>query len=269
MTLSLPSPGQESTGTLTDGAGHELPYVIRLAPDPTNARTLVILHGRGANTRAARFVDPNWNIICPLDRYGERNCGSWWLGENGDFFVAAMLHELVRSFREALGTDQGLYMWGSSMGGYGAILHGTLLRARAIYAHIPQIRLRGTDYTDGRNKPVYDAVLGDRVNHRFADLARFVAARPRKGLPLYFLSQNRFDYKGYLQQHCFHFVQACQKADLAYGLRIDPIDGHVLYRKIAETVTLFDEFAPQIDQWRRRSAETPSKRQATAVVEEE
>lgn len=268
MTLNLPSPGRESSGTLTDEAGHELPYVVRLAQDPSNARTLVILHGRGANERAARFVDPGWNVICPLDRYGERNCGSWWLGEKGDFFVADMLHQLVRSFRTEVGKDLGLYMWGSSMGGYGAILHGTLLRARAIYAHIPQIRLRGTDYTDGRNKPVYDAVLGDLANHRYLDLARFVASRPRKGLPLYFLSQNRFDYKGYLQQHCFHFVHACQKADLAYGLRVDPIEGHVLYRKIAETVKLFDEFAPQIEQWRRKSAEVPKAPRPTPEVEQ-
>jgi hypothetical protein len=140
------------------------------------------------------------------------------------------------------------------MGGYGAILHGTLLRAHAVYAHVPQIRLRGTSYTDGRNKHVYDAVLGGIERHPYIDLARLVTHRPLSGMPLFLLSQNRFDYKDYIEQHCFYFVKACQKADLAYGLRIDPIKGHTLIRRIPETVGLFDEFALHIVRWRRQTA---------------
>ena len=35
-----------------------------------------------------------------------------------------------------------LYFWGSSMGGYGAIVHGFELNATAVYAHIPQTKLK-------------------------------------------------------------------------------------------------------------------------------
>jgi hypothetical protein len=243
----------EGCDCVEDDAGHRLPYLLRPAADPASARTLVVLHGRGANVQPAKFASEDWNVLCPLDCYGRGGRGSWWLGEGGDFFVARMLHRLVRSVRRQLGGDRGLYFWGSSMGGYGAILHGTVLRAHAVYAHIPQIRLRGTDYTDGRNKPLYDAVLGERARHPYIDLGAFVAKRRPSEVPLFFLNQNRFDYKLYLEQHCLHFIEACNRSGHAYGLNIDPYPGHRLYRKIAEGVARFDEFDREIQRWRARA----------------
>lgn len=240
----------ERTGEQVDEQGHRLPWVLRLARRPHEARTLVVLHGRGANQQPARFASPDWNVLCPLDRYGEGANGSWWLGENGDFFVARLLHALVRHVRTEIGRDRGLYFWGSSMGGYGAILHGTLLRAHAVYAHIPQVRLRGTAYTDGSRKHCYDAVLGEQEQHPYVDLATFVKRRPSEKTPMYFLNQNRFDYPKYLEQHCLHFVTACNATGHAYQLNIDPLPGHRLYRKVAETVTLFDRFDTEIRRWR-------------------
>jgi hypothetical protein len=251
--IALPCPGEALEGSFRDENGHELPYVIRLAAEPQAARTLVVLHGHGGNKQAAKFTDAGWNVLCPLDRWGDQGYGSWWLGERGDFFVARLLHGLVRGVRQALEADKGLYLWGSSMGGYGAILHGILLRAHAVFAHIPQIRLRGTDYTDGPNRRFYDAVIGDLDSHPYIDLARFVTARAKSGLPMFFISQNRFDYPNYLEQHCMHFINACQRAKAAYGLRIDPIEGHTLRHRIADTVKLFDEFQPQITTCRRRA----------------
>lgn len=241
---------KERRGEAVDEQGRRLPWLLRLARHPQEARTLVVLHGRGANKEPARFVSPEWNVLCPLDRYGEGGNGCWWLGEDGDFFLARLLHGLIRDVRADLGRDRGLYFWGSSMGGYGAILHGTLLRAHAVYAHIPQIRLRGTDYTDSSRRHCYDAVLGGLARHPYIDLASLVARRPSDKTPMYFLNQNRFDYKMYLEQHCLHFVAACNRAGHAYHLNIDPLPGHRLYRKIAETVTLFDRFDTEIRRWR-------------------
>lgn len=248
------SPSAERHGELADEQGHRLPWVLRLAERPQEARTLLVLHGRGANETPARFVSPAWNVLAPLDRYGEGGHGSWWLGEAGDFFVARLLHTLVRQVRAEIGRDRGLYVWGSSMGGYGAILHGTLLRAHAVYAHIPQIRLRGTAYTDGSRKHCYDAVLGELPQHPYIDLAAFVGRRPSDKVPMFFLNQNRFDYRLYLEQHCLHFVAACNAAGHAYQLNIDPLPGHRLYRKVAETVSLFDRFDTEIRRWRAHAS---------------
>lgn len=256
MSAGTPQPAAHRTAVFNDGRGHELPYVLRLAERPQEARTLIVLHGRGANAVPAKFCSADWNVLCPLDRYGDGANGSWWLGESGDFFVAEMLHALIRRVRADIGKDRGLYFWGSSMGGYGAILHGTLLRARAVYAHIPQIRLRGTAYTDGKNKHCYDAVLGNTERHPYIDLAKLVSKRPSTETPMYFLNQNRFDYRLYLEQHCLHFVSACNAAGHAYHLNIDPYPGHQLYRKIPETVQLFDRFDLEIRRWRSHGSVT-------------
>ena len=44
--------------------------------------------------------------------------------------------------REKIGSSDNskLFIYGSSMGGYGAILHGVKLNATAIYANVPQVR---------------------------------------------------------------------------------------------------------------------------------
>jgi hypothetical protein len=265
MSIVLPQPGGELEAVWKDEAGHELPYVVRLAADPQAARTLVVLHGHGGNKQAAKFSHPDWNVLCPLDRYGDQGHGAWWLGERGDFFVARMLTDLVRGVREAIGADKGLYMWGSSMGGYGAILHGTMLRAHAVFAHIPQIRLKGTAYTDGPNRRFYDAVLGDLDTHSYIDLGRFVTARAKSGVPLFFISQNRFDYPNYLEEHCMHFINACQRAKVGYALKIDPVEGHTLRHRIVDTIEWFDEFAPEIVKCRRRAVEAARAARAAAA----
>ena len=125
-------------------------FLFRPANDIRVARTLIILHGHGANKSYSKFHDSNWNVIIPLDEYGTDNLGSWWLGENGDFKTFHLLQNLIKILNNYFKFSS-LYFWGSSMGGYGAIVHGFLLKAFAIYAHIPQIKLSDTEYTDGIN----------------------------------------------------------------------------------------------------------------------
>lgn len=127
---------------IQDEQGRKLYYVIRLAKDPKNARTLFILHGHQHNAKASSFTDENWNVVCPIDNFGYEQCGSWWLGENNDFFVKELMLRLIEKVKEITGGHR-LYFWGSSMGGYGAILYGLLTGAEAIFAHIPQTKLIG------------------------------------------------------------------------------------------------------------------------------
>jgi hypothetical protein len=233
-----------------DALGHEMSFVVRPGSDPRACRTLVILHGHGANTVPAKFVSPEWNVICPLDRYGHRGDGSWWLGERGRFFVVDLVQQIVEETRERIGGDRGLYFWGSSMGGYGAILQGLLMEADGVFAHIPQVRLRGTRYTDSpAQRRFLHPVLG-KSRHPWLDLASLLEQFEPRRSPVFFLSQNRFDYPDYLEQHCLHFVHACIRLGFNFHLEVQPKEGHKLYTNVAQTVTVFDRFAGDIAAWK-------------------
>lgn len=58
--------------------------------------------------------------------------------------------------------DQGsgdIYFWGSSMGGFGALLHGYLNRAKAVYANVPQTKLLGTAYSDFGMRKYFEKIF--------------------------------------------------------------------------------------------------------------
>ncbi|HDL5661931.1 TPA: hypothetical protein PXE23_002596, partial [Mannheimia haemolytica] len=154
---------------IQDEQGRKLYYVLRLAKNPKEARTLFILHGHQHNARASSFSDENWNVVCPIDNFGYEQCGSWWLGENNDFFVKALMLRLINNIKEITGSHR-LYFWGSSMGGYGSILYGLLTGAEAIFAHIPQIKLRNTKYTDGLPRKFFEKVINDENFPHWTDL---------------------------------------------------------------------------------------------------
>ena len=231
-----------------DDRGHCMPYLLRPAADPPASRTLVILHGHGSNKRFAKFTSRDWNILCPFDRYGRGNHGTWWLGESGDDFVAAMLHGLIARVRAEIGGDQGLYFYGSSMGGYGAILHGLLLGAHAIYANIPQIRLRGTTYTDVTSQRNFVQLVGPE-RHPYEDLVELMRGYQPRESPVFFIGQNRFDELDYLEQHCFYFINACNALGFNYHLEIHPLAGHTKPKTVAQSVALFDVYREAIEEW--------------------
>ena len=178
---------------LQDEQGRKLYYVLRLAKDPKNARTLFILHGHQHNAKASSFGDENWNVVCPIDNFGYEQCGSWWLGEDNDFFVKELMLKLIQSVQEITGSNR-LYFWGSSMGGYGAILYGLLTGAEAVFAHIPQIKLRNTKYTDGLPRKFFAKVINDEAFPHWTDLTSLLSITPKSKHPLFFITQTRFDY---------------------------------------------------------------------------
>ncbi len=51
-----------------------------------------------------------------MDNYGYDGLGSWYLGEDEDFFWLDAMPEILSYVRERSGKSR-LYMWGSSMGG--------------------------------------------------------------------------------------------------------------------------------------------------------
>lgn len=128
-----------------------------------NKPILIILHGHGYVETPAQFRSENWNVICPIDDFGENKWGSWFLGEKGDFFWIQAIRDIIEHIRQESGSGR-LYFWGSSMGGYGAILHGYLNYATAIYANVPQTHLLGSTYSNNGMCKYFDPIF-DNADH--------------------------------------------------------------------------------------------------------
>jgi len=218
---------------ISDGK-YRMPFEIKVGKNSQEKKALFILHGHGANKKYARFYDDEWIIISPLDIYGTEGFGSWWLGEKGDFFTFRLLQELVLRVKEEYNIQQ-VFFWGSSMGGYGAILHGTICKADAIYAHMPQVKLMGTDYTDGVNSKFYLPIFNTEKS-QYESLLDFLVNVDKKESPVYFLSQNVFDYPKYVSQHFLPLVEVLDSKGFAYSVEMNLEEGHKIFRNIANTV---------------------------------
>lgn len=234
-----------------DASGHRLPYVFRPSPKPDRP-LLLILHGNGFHERPSQYKSDDYNILIPLDRYGFKGQGCWYLGENGDFFVQKMLLDLVRHIEAQYGLEK-RYIWGSSMGGYASILTGLLLEAHAVFAHIAQTNLRNSAWYKEHKKRI-DFIFGpDNGKHPLRDLVETVKAH--QGLfPLFLLSFNRYDYPNYNAEHMTPLVNCLEEKNLNYLLLIHPQRGHRINVKSADLVNYFSVYDKEITSYREEQA---------------
>lgn len=209
---------------------------------PETAPTLVILHGHG-NYPPARAVYSDWNVFNPLDNYGVDGYGSWWLGEGGErntiaLFDAALEAALLKVTQDL--ESARIFIYGSSMGGFGALLHGTRVGALGVYANVPQVKLLNTTYSDlGMKKyfrPIFTSDEGDEYN----DIENILSKATHH--PLYFLCENRFGQENYLREHCLSLVDFFNKNKINYHLEIIPTSGHNKNRKLSEVKKLFETY---------------------------
>ncbi|WP_373780373.1 alpha/beta hydrolase family protein [Glaesserella sp.] len=234
---------------IEDKKGRKLHYVLRFAENTKNARTLFILHGLGFSDIPSSFKDPNWNVVCPLDNFGYKNEGSWFLGENGDFFVKDLMLQLIEYIKKETCCDR-LYFWGSSMGGYAAILYGLLCGAEAVFANVPQIKLRNTQYTDDNiSINNYLNFVLDRDFPHWIDLTSLLESTDKGNYPIFFITQTRFHPYNYLKEHIYYFINKCNEMEANYFLEIVPKVGHLMYRNVAESIKLLDEYQEDIENW--------------------
>lgn len=233
-----------------------MPFVLRLSKNPGTTRALVILHGHGSNQSFAKFRSDDWTVIAPLDKYGTDGLGSWWLGENGDFFTYRLLQALIATLKERYSLPS-IYFWGSSMGGYGAILHGITCKAMAVYAHMSQVKLRQTDYTDGENAKFYKPIFSkeqQESGHIFMDLCKYIGTVNRRKSPVLFLSQNSKDYPNYVRQHFLPLIEACDCLGYRYSVNMSMVEGHKIHLNIARCIEVyFDAEYKNIKSWRLSS----------------
>lgn len=234
---------------IEDEQGRKLHYAIRLAENPKISRTVFILHGQGFASTPSSFKDPKWNVVCPLDNFGYKNGGSWFLGEGNDFFVKDLMLRLIEQIKKETGNNQ-LYFWGSSMGGYAAILYGLLCGAEAIFANVPQIKLRNTQYTDDdiHMNNCLTTVLSKDFPH-WIDLSSLLESSDKSNYPIFFITQTRFHPYNYLKEHIYYFIDKCDEVGANYFLEIVPKTGHLMYRNVAESIKFFDIYKDDIGDW--------------------
>lgn len=224
--------------------GHKIPYLYRPAKK-RNKPLLVVLHGNGNNKTPSRFVSPDYNVLLPLDRYGIKNNGCWFLGENGDFFFFNILKNLISRLRSSPHIGSDLFFWGSSMGGYASFLFSLLMDAQAAFCHIPQTNLHNSAWYK-KNKVFIDKIFGeDDSKHPWRDLPSMVI-KHTKNFPLFFLSFNRFDRPNYLDEHLWPLLRALDQKKCNYFLQIHPQKGHANHQSVATHVANFQIYAQEI-----------------------
>jgi len=158
---------------------------------------VVILQDEGRIT-TPHFEYKMWNVLTPIDNSEDENEDySFWLGEKGDYFVKDLLQDLIHQISEEYECEDHIYLYGSGIGGYGAILHGILCKANAVYAHAPQIRLKD---------------IGPKEN----DLSNFLNTTDT--FPIFYLCGNSNPDESSTKDETAYFAEACRKNNIKVDL---------------------------------------------------
>ncbi len=200
---------------------------------------LFILHGQGYVSQPSQFKSPNWNVVCPIDNFGYDGLGCWFLGEDGDFFWLEAIRSILSFVRSRSGKGR-LYFWGSSMGGYGSLVHGKLNNATAVYANVPQTHLLGSTYSNNGSKIYFSSIFGAEIDEKFNDLKVFFKERSRTK---YFLCFNQLERGNYFAEQGLAFVTQLNQIRQKFYLEVRPLEAHGKNHGLSESLALFKKYA--------------------------
>jgi hypothetical protein len=208
--------------------GRRLYYSVHADRAPRGAPVLLLLHSLHAFPReypgiaeaASKMI-----VVQPWDHFGFEQHGSWWLGEDGEFFMLGLIDALIAKVRSRYPASRGLYTAGSSMGGFGALLHGLRLCADGIYSEVPTINLFEAF---GDSPPFIEAVFGSGGERAMGDLiAQFGAAARLPGRIN--LVHNRWELSRENDlrfRHSMAFVDLLVERGADFYLEVPPTIGH-------------------------------------------
>lgn len=218
-------------------SGRSFAFYFTPAKDP-NKPILFIFHGHGYNESPSAFKSPSWNVVCPMDSYGYEGLGSWYLGEDEDFFWLDAMSEILNYVRERSGKSR-LYMWGSSMGGYASILYGHLLGARAIYANVPQTVLLGSKYSENGMSKFFSPIVNSS-NNEYNDLKNILKKRTSCK---YFLCFNQLEGSDYFSEQGLAFINHLHGFKQPMYIEVRPQSAHGKNHGVSEAIKLFKRFS--------------------------
>ena len=203
---------------------------------------IVVLHDAG-EAQGPNFEYKMWNVLTPIDNFGDDNKRSYWLGEKGDFFVKDLLQELIYQIAEEYECEDHIYLYGSGTGGYGAILHGILCKANAVYAHVPKVRLF---HADRANKQFYNRIFAD-VDTKENDVSNFLNSRD--SFPIFFLCDKerpvQSSEENSLEDDIAYFVQRCKEHNLKCRLDFCPNSKDDEDKILKEVLDMLERVASQ------------------------
>jgi len=202
-----------------------------------NKPILFIMHGHGFNKEPTKFRSENWNVVFPVDDFGNEGRGSWFLGEEGDYFWLEAMQLILDKVRSRCGKG-GLYFWGSSMGGYASILYGHLLRAKAVYANVPQTVLLGSRYSENGMHKHFSKVI-DSQDCEYNDLKKVLNKRTRTK---YFMCFNQLEGSDYFSEQGLSFISHLHSMRQPIYVEVRPTDSHGKNHGISEVIKLFKRY---------------------------
>ena len=131
----------------------------------SSSDTLIVCFSEFGNGGAAKYnyintlksVDAHKLFI--LDNFGYNKQGTYYLGENGDWFLPDMIVDLVQSIRKELHINH-LVMVGSSKGGSAALYYSILTEADACIIGAPQYFI-GNYLNDDKHRLLLTGITGD------------------------------------------------------------------------------------------------------------
>lgn len=158
---------------------------------------IVILDDKNADD-PIHFEHKMWNVLTPLYHSDSQNRESNWIGEDKD-----LLQRLIQEIAEANECEDHIYLYGSGISGYDAILHGILCKANAVYAHTPHIKLQMPDFG-----------LKSKEN----DLTHLLNSTDR--FPIFYLGTDEAADTDQLEDETAYFIAACNKHHIKAELKV-------------------------------------------------
>lgn len=102
------------------------------------------------------------NQIFILDSFGFQSAGSYYLGENGDYFLENAIIVLIQNIKKSLEIKK-IYTIGSSKGGWASIYYGILLNAQLIISGASQYYIGDYLNTNEYHKKLLEGIVGENI----------------------------------------------------------------------------------------------------------
>lgn len=107
------------------------------------------------------------NRLYILDDFGYEKRGSYYLGENGEFFLSPVISSLINEFS---GECEKKVFIGSSKGGSAALFYGLYCNANAVIIGAPQYYLGDYLTCKEEHVPIMDAIMGGHDEAKVKEL---------------------------------------------------------------------------------------------------
>ncbi|MDP3021874.1 MAG: hypothetical protein Q8N32_01430 [Sulfuricurvum sp.] len=191
---------------IEDAHNQKLYYRFTPAAVVSNFIPLVVVLNDEKKAHSSDFEYKMWNILTPMHIHGDEN--------------KELLQKLIKQIAQEHECEEHIYVYGNSTGGYGAILHGILSKANAVFAHTPRIRLLDTNSTQ-------------------SDLTNLL--NPTDSFPIFYLCGNESNP----EDDTAYFADACKKNGIKVHLDFCPKSDEDENHRLKEVLNFFERVASQ------------------------